>query len=172
MLWCQECQGNRFLSQVVFLPFHRLTRNHPRPRCCTDTLWWQGFVSTSHPRLALNGAPLCFPAQPHTLLPCLTDIFLATSALPSLSITTGHQDWVSVRRFILLLASGDSGCGTRNGVSWQQQVYRHTPLFQTQQLPITLEEIFLAGSFHTSPLGGGQGKETERKQKLIPAWLC
>lgn len=92
---------------------------------------------------------------------CLTDMFLASSAVLSLSNTTGHQDWVSVGRFIPRLAPKDvewgTGCLDKS---------RSTGPISS----IALEEILLVGSYHTSPLEG-QRKEMERKQKLIPAWL-
>lgn len=83
-------------------------------------------MATFHPGSALTGAPVCFPGQPHTPLPCLTDTLLASSAV--LYITTAPQDWVSVGRFIPRLAPRGAGCGMRDGVSRQEQVYRH--LFQ------------------------------------------
>ena len=132
--------------------------NHPRPESRTDTLWWQGLVSTSCPGLVLTGTPLRFPGQPHTFLPCLTDMFLATSAMPSLSITTGHEDWVSAGRFILLLAPGDGGQDvlTRAGV-------QACAPFQASATPHHTGRNTAGWLLPHLPIGG-QGKETEKAE--------
>lgn len=115
--------------------------SHIRPGRRTETPWWQGFVSASCPESGLTGAPLCFPGEHHTFLPCLTDVFPATSAVPSLSISRVHPSGLGqcgkahpppCPRTCLLQDEGQDVL-LRAGV----------PLFQTQLLPIKLEEILL-----------------------------
>lgn len=108
-------------------------------------------MSASCPESELTGALFYFPGQHHTFLPRLIDMFLATSGVPSLSVSRVHPSGLDqCRKFTLLLAPGHACCRMAAGYVAEG---RSAPVPASVTSHQTGRNTS-AGPFHTSPLEG------------------